>query len=30
MQQPAWANNNWGYDVLASPFEGGTMYLENN
>ncbi len=30
MQQPAWANNNWGYDVLAKPFEGGTMYLENN
>ena len=30
MQQPAWANNNWGYDVMAQPFEGGTMYLENN
>ena len=30
MQQPAWANNNWGYDVLASPFAGGTMYLENS
>ncbi len=30
MQQPGWANNNWGYDVLASPFAGGTMYLENN
>jgi hypothetical protein len=30
MQQPAWANNNFGYDVLAQPFEGGTMYLENN
>ena len=30
MQQPGWANNNWGYDVMASPFEGGTMYLENN
>ena len=22
MQQPAWADN-WGYDVLAGPFEGG-------
>jgi Ricin-type beta-trefoil lectin domain-like len=30
MQQPAWANNNWGYDVMAQPFEGGAMYLENN
>ena len=30
MQQPAWANNNWGYDVLARPFEGGSMYLENS
>lgn len=30
MQQPAWANNNWGYDVLARPFVGGTMYLENS
>jgi hypothetical protein len=30
MQQPAWANNNWGYDVLAQPFAGGTMYLENS
>jgi hypothetical protein len=30
MQQPAWANNNWGYDVMAQPFAGGTMYLENN
>ena len=30
MQQPAWANNNWGYDVMAQPFQGGTMYLENN
>ncbi|MGH3168942.1 MAG: hypothetical protein ACRDN0_24065, partial [Trebonia sp.] len=30
MQQPAWANNNWGYDVLAAPFAGGTMYLENS
>ena len=30
MQQPAWANNNWGYDVLARPFAGGSMYLENS
>jgi hypothetical protein len=30
MQQPAWANNNWGYDVLARPFAGGTMYLKNS
>jgi Ricin-type beta-trefoil lectin domain-like len=30
MQQPAWANNNWGYDVMAQPFQGGAMYLENN
>jgi hypothetical protein len=30
MQQPAWANNNWGYDVLAQPFQGGTMFLENS
>lgn len=30
MQQPAWANNNWGYDVLARPFQGGTMYLKNS
>jgi hypothetical protein len=30
MQQPAWANNNWGYDVLARPFEGGSMFLENS
>jgi hypothetical protein len=30
MQQPAWANNNWGYDVMAQPFAGGTLYLENN
>ena len=22
MQQPAWANNNWGYDVMAQPFAG--------
>ena len=30
MQQPAWANNNLGYDVMAQPFAGGAMYLENN
>jgi ricin-type beta-trefoil lectin protein/parallel beta helix pectate lyase-like protein len=30
MQQPGWANNNFGYDVLAQPFAGGAMYLENN
>jgi hypothetical protein len=29
MQQPAWNNNNWGYDTLASPFAGGQLYLEN-
>jgi hypothetical protein len=30
MQQPAWANNNWGYDVTARPFAGGTLYLKNS
>lgn len=30
MQQPAWANNNWGYDVMARPFAGSSMYLENS
>jgi hypothetical protein len=30
MQQPAWDNNNWGYDDLASPFEGGQLFLENS
>jgi len=30
MQQPAWNNNNWGYDTLAKPFGGGQMYLENS
>ena len=30
MQQPAWNNNNWGYDTLASPFAGGGMQLENS
>ena len=30
MQQPAWNNNNWGYDTLASPFAGGGLQLENS
>ncbi|HEY3477633.1 MAG TPA: right-handed parallel beta-helix repeat-containing protein, partial [Streptomyces sp.] len=30
MQQPAWNNNNWGYDTLAKPFGGGRLYLENS
>ncbi|MEV4602982.1 right-handed parallel beta-helix repeat-containing protein [Amycolatopsis sp. NPDC049253] len=30
MQQPAWNNNNWGYDTLAHPFAGGTLLLENS
>ncbi|MBD0734886.1 ricin-type beta-trefoil lectin domain protein [Streptomyces sp. CBMA29] len=30
MQQPAWNNNNWGYDTLASPFAGGSLQLENS
>jgi hypothetical protein len=29
MQQPAWNNNNFGYDTLSSPFRAGPMYLEN-
>jgi hypothetical protein len=29
MQQPAWQNNNWGYDTLARPFAGGQLFLEN-
>jgi hypothetical protein len=29
MQQPAWNNNSFGYDVLTSPFRAGPMYLEN-
>jgi hypothetical protein len=29
MQQPAWNNNNFGYDTSASPFRAGPMYLEN-
>jgi ricin-type beta-trefoil lectin protein len=30
MQQPAWNNNNWGYDTLARPFAGGQLLLENS
>ncbi|GHH71682.1 hypothetical protein GCM10018793_07430 [Streptomyces sulfonofaciens] len=30
MQQPAWNNNNWGYDTLAKPFAGGTLMLQNS
>ena len=30
MQQPAWDNNNWGYDTLAKPFAGGQLFLENS
>ncbi|GAA1968195.1 ricin-type beta-trefoil lectin domain protein [Catenulispora subtropica] len=30
MQQPAWNNNNWGYDTLARPFAGGQLSLENS
>ncbi len=30
MQEPAWQNNNWGYDTLASPFAGGQLQLENS
>jgi hypothetical protein len=29
MQQPAWQNNNWGYDTLAHPFAGGQLFLQN-
>ncbi|MCO1580384.1 ricin-type beta-trefoil lectin domain protein [Crossiella sp. SN42] len=29
MQQPAWRNNNWGYDTLAKPFAGGGLTLHN-
>ncbi|WP_241827056.1 RICIN domain-containing protein [Streptomyces graminilatus] len=29
MQQPAWKNNNWGYDTIANPFAGGGLQLEN-
>ncbi|MBS2967076.1 right-handed parallel beta-helix repeat-containing protein, partial [Actinocrinis puniceicyclus] len=30
MAQPAWNNNNWGYDTLAKPFAGGALQLENS
>jgi hypothetical protein len=30
MQQPAWNNNNWGYDTLVHPFAGGQLFLENS
>ncbi len=30
MQQPAWNNNNWGYDDIKSPFAGGQLLLENS
>ncbi|CAM3576682.1 ricin-type beta-trefoil lectin domain protein [Kibdelosporangium persicum] len=30
MQQPAWNNNNWGYDTLARPFAGGGLTLHNS
>ncbi|MFC4110865.1 RICIN domain-containing protein, partial [Micromonospora zhanjiangensis] len=29
MQQPAWNNNNFGYDTLMSPFRAGPFYLAN-
>ncbi|MFC4592266.1 RICIN domain-containing protein [Sphaerisporangium corydalis] len=29
MQQPAWNNNNFGYDTFASPHRAGPLYLEN-
>ena len=29
MQQPAWNNNNAGYDTFASPFRAGPLYIEN-
>ncbi len=30
MTQPAWDNNNWGYDTIASPFASGVLQLENS
>ncbi|GAB7184360.1 hypothetical protein ATKI12_4191 [Kitasatospora sp. Ki12] len=30
MQQPAWNNNNWGYDTLFKPFAGGSLQLQNS
>jgi hypothetical protein len=29
MQQPAWNNNNFGYDTFWSPFRAGPLYIEN-
>ena len=29
MQQPAWNNNNFGYDTFSSPFRAGPLYIEN-
>jgi hypothetical protein len=29
MQQPAWNNNNFGYDTFASPHRAGPLYLAN-
>ncbi|GAA1029972.1 RICIN domain-containing protein [Virgisporangium ochraceum] len=29
MQQPAWNNNNFGYDTFTSPHRAGPMYLTN-
>jgi hypothetical protein len=29
MQQPAWNNNTWGYDAMATPGRAGPMSLEN-
>jgi hypothetical protein len=29
MEQPAWNNNNFGYDTLKSPYARGAVYLDN-
>ncbi|MFC4533163.1 ricin-type beta-trefoil lectin domain protein [Sphaerisporangium dianthi] len=29
MQQPAWNNNNFGYDTFSNPHRAGPLYLEN-
>jgi hypothetical protein len=29
MQQPAWNNNNFGFDTFASPFRASSMFIEN-
>ncbi|TCC01589.1 right-handed parallel beta-helix repeat-containing protein [Kribbella soli] len=29
MEQPAWDNNNFGYDTLKSPYNRGAIYLNN-